>query len=213
MIDPSNSSFSYILTSAHLDLKLCFALDPVKIYKANGSTGPKLDEWRDCVDIAVKIGFGLERNKDVIEVDSQGIVQKSLVETITVKNITNQCSVYDALPKIVHTYPIRAHQSSDRIESALTTLYLKLADTAIEGIYEALRESMIDPFHLKGRVEQKYDLKLILSQSTPHADSINALKGLCNQLNILQIKIHTSPLFIEEQECAIIGGLGIDPLL
>ena len=203
VIDPSNSSFSYILTTTHPDLKLCFSIDPIKIYKANGPTGPGLDQWRECVDAAVKIGFGLAYHKDKILVDAQGIAAESLMQSVSVQEVSNNCKSDSlCLPKVVQELPARSLQSSDKTEAGLAVIYFKQSYKLIALINNIMSTSGINPMHLVSLTNQKYDPKNILTKQVPHVQCVSELKALCTKLTDLKRAMEQNPGFIYEQECA-----------
>ncbi|MES2215335.1 MAG: hypothetical protein V4485_04920 [Pseudomonadota bacterium] len=214
VIDPSNSSFSYVLAAAHPGLKLCFALDPIQIYKSEGATGSSQHQWRDCTDVAVKLCFAFERYQDTIQTDANGIVVKSLVDCMSVKDLTNQYSVYDSLPKVVSAYPTRAHQSSDIVCAAKTTFSLKLVDHLTDAIFDILAQSKVDPFHIKAKIQAKYGLGSILAVPMTNDACMQMLARSGQELTQLKHRIEVDPIrFIEAQELALIGEGTVDALL
>lgn len=158
VIDPSNSTFSYILTAAP-DAVLCFAPDPVRIYKAAGTTGPT--SWRDCVDIAVKLGFAFSKNKETIPLSEVNLANGAKVlvidpkfaeSSLSVKDITNHPGTY--LPKIVSELPVRSSQSSDIIQAKFVKFLLQKFKSVFEKTLTHFATDGPEHYHVKGRVMQ-----------------------------------------------------------
>jgi hypothetical protein len=110
IIDPSNSSFSkHLSTNTKLisdELEILTLQKELRIYEQDKQvgTGPSASQYRDCIDIAVKIAFGLNK---IQELDINKIEQ-----TITVQEVTNQKEINEniVLAKEVIT---RIRQASD----------------------------------------------------------------------------------------------------
>jgi len=120
VIDPSNFSFSSHLsnlngTIQHKKLGEIITLHKVlQIYKANDprNTGSEPEQYRDCTDIAVKIAFGLNQNKNlIINVDN-------IKEIDGIKFISNNDAINDSIPVDIQTkhfvnFPLRIQQKSN----------------------------------------------------------------------------------------------------
>lgn len=110
IIDPSNSSFSkHLSTNTKLisdELEILTLQKELRIYEQDKQvgTGPSASQYRDCIDIAVKLAFGLNK---IQELDINKIEQ-----TITVQEVTNQKEINEniVLAKEVIT---RIRQGSD----------------------------------------------------------------------------------------------------
>lgn len=157
VLDPNNPSFSYILYSIGSSLKREILVCPnekLKIYQRNGESGSNASEWRDCIDISVKLAFNLENNKIFLETAKDGkfryINYESLKNCISVKDITNQAGVYDKLPKVVEKEPTREKQSSDVKVQSHTTFQLKLLDLKI---IKNIASSELDPYNYRDIVD------------------------------------------------------------
>ncbi len=97
IIDPSNSTFSrHIALSSNNELidstvRIIAPEKEIKIYSpANkDKIGPSPDQYRDCIDIAVKLAFGLNKYTDSIN-------PVKLVELLVIQEITNQKSLNES---------------------------------------------------------------------------------------------------------------------
>ena len=133
VIDPSNSDYSRILMGADDDIRVC--TKQLQIYKREGDSGPQFNQWRDCIDIAVKLALNIECNKlfvnikvDEIQPSSANcgtINYKSLLGCFPVKEITNQAIVYEKLPVLLEKIPSRLKQSTDVKDVKKVSAYLK----------------------------------------------------------------------------------------
>lgn len=213
VIDPSNSAFSYVLAAAHSCIRLCFAPEPIQIHKSIDKPGP--DGWRDCVDIAVKLAFCFEKNKDVIIVENGMIAQKSLESAPSVKDVTNQQKLDKHFLKAFEPYPFRACGSSDIVQIGTTKFLLHKAVALLLKIKEKTEETTTQGFyHLKARIDQKYDLKKPVSiQDKDHSKCITELSKICQALEDITQEM-SNPKFLEVQELSLIGdNAGLHHLL
>jgi len=164
VIDPSNTIFSYPLAGAHEDIRLCFS-NKLQIYKAAGKTGANSDEWRDCIDIAVKLAFSINNNEKLglenrlvsTELEDNkkplgfGYIDlESIKNSASVKEITNQNSLYKKLPEMVEKYVTRIKQSSDTVYVKKITTWLKSIDNALSKVYQKLDE--LDLYNSKAKI-------------------------------------------------------------
>lgn len=211
VIDPSNANFSHILAGAHKDIVVCFSSKPLQIYKPSGKTGFSLNEYRDCIDIAVKLAFSLQINKDNIQINTiknkgeyaEIIDFYSLKESSSLKDITNQRELYPTLPKILETVPVRAKQSSDIGESKFTTLFLKKLNKSMLEIDEKLENSGIDPYHLKSHYQNQNLSNLKFENE--HRDYIGNMKKYISVLDKEINYMGANNSYIQEQEESLIG--------
>lgn len=102
IIDPSNSDFSKhvmfnsdIIFMEHAKIMPIEILTPpntLKIYvpPAKVLTGPNPDQPRDCVDIAVKIAFGLNKHQGLVDI-------RYLFSVTEIQEVTNQKEVNESL--------------------------------------------------------------------------------------------------------------------
>lgn len=99
IIDPSNSTFSKHLSENSLrlfgpvnpDIKIKTLPPELKIYSPPKAapTGPEPYKYRDCIDIAVKIAFGLN-HENILDV-------KNITSSKAISNITNQKDIVENL--------------------------------------------------------------------------------------------------------------------
>jgi len=162
VIDPSNATFSYALAGAHEDIRLCFS-NKLQIYKPEGITGSKQNQFRDCIDIAVKLAFNLILNSklgfdDIVVKELGGNIGyidfQSIKENTSIKEITNQKVMYSKLPKAVESYPMRVKQSSEVKQEKQVTTLLKYIDNAFSKVSQKIEE--LDLYHAKVKIGQKY---------------------------------------------------------
>jgi hypothetical protein len=162
VIDPSNATFSYPLAGTHEDIRLCVS-NKLQIYKPQATPGPNPDQYRDCIDIAVKLAFNLMVNSkldfDNIVVkelgDNTGYIDfQSIKDNPSIKEITNQKVMYSKLPKAVESYPMRAKQSSEVKQEKQVTTLLKYIDNAFSKVSQKIEE--LDLYHAKVKIGQKY---------------------------------------------------------
>ncbi len=158
VIDPSNASFSHILAGASDDIRLCFNKKFQVYSKPQGAvTGPNTNEWRDCIDVAVKLAFNIEMNtklrmyqiavKEDTTTNNGEIDFVSLRDSVPVREVTNQQDMYAKLPGELSRYPTRLKQSSDvKIEKSVTACL-----TASSQVFKASTEklSVLGLYHLQ----------------------------------------------------------------
>ena len=109
VIDPNNPQFSGHLANFSKQIEATYTPnDKYKIYSRpeKTKTGYDKNEWRDCIDVAVKLAFGLNNDpnvyKSINEVMSSG----------SIKLITNN-SVIDKFFPDIKNVSFRSKQSSD----------------------------------------------------------------------------------------------------
>jgi hypothetical protein len=175
VIDPSNNCFSHILAGANDSIRLCFN-KKFQIYKPFGTTGPNSDQWRDCIDIAVKLAFNLEVNAKLFstmrigvqELDVDGnigeISPDSLSTSFAVREITNSKAMNDKLPKLVESCPVRAKQSSNVMEEKHTTSVLTSMNYAVEKLESMVQSMGLSHIQLKHYADMQ---RLLRDQPNP----------------------------------------------
>lgn len=114
IIDPSNSKYSWHLANQEMQ-KIISASHPVQalvpfakqlqIYKADGATGPAADQYRDCIDIAIKLAFGFN-------VSAEPLLISKLKEHPVILAVTNSDDI-DKYFDVIKFHPIRVKQASD----------------------------------------------------------------------------------------------------
>lgn len=214
LIDPSNTTFSYILAGAHPSIVLCIN-EQMQIYKplSSDKTGAHPYQWRDCVDIAVKLAFSLNSNNDTIEINSikhqQNSVEvidfASLQNTHSIKDITNQKSLYASLPSDTKEYPIRSKQSSDIKESATTTLLLKSISNKFLQIEEKLTN--IDPHRLIAKYTELREKTFADNSKETHKEFIKQLYECNDYFKCELTNILSNQDYAESKELALIGSI------
>jgi hypothetical protein len=117
VIDPSNSAYSAHLAGlerivSHEGLATIIAFTSKKflqIYKPgdSNSIGSGHDQYRDCIDIAVKLAFGLHGYSHELKINSI----KQLIDLPIVKQLSNQRQIDEYI--IDETLPVRIKQTSD----------------------------------------------------------------------------------------------------
>lgn len=179
IIDPSNATFSNILACVK-DVVVCFDKE-FQIYKPqDDNIGPDQKQWRDCIDIAVKIAFNLNRYTPTIDIQQQdkenfyfleraALQKHDFVETLTNNNAMNQ-----SLPSEIKAYVFRAQQSSNILEQKLSAVWLK--------IMHAVHKNVIDKItFLKFRTEDPLDTMIenfFAKDFDSHRHAISELKNL-----------------------------------
>lgn len=185
VVDPSNAEFSTILVGAHENIRVCFN-KKIQLYKPNGETGNTPDKWRDCIDIAAKLAFNLNKNSQNIELetikDFEYINSNSLKDNISIQEITNNSDIYRKIPDEVKYYSFRVKQSSNLIEQKKTTEALKtfshlskkvtklIDEIGLNYISEALQQKKEDIFK-QNYLPENYD------------EAINNLQSNCSELS------------------------------
>jgi hypothetical protein len=117
VIDPSNSAYSAHLAGlerviSHEGLAKIIAFTSKKllqIYKPvdSDNIGPGHDQYRDCIDISVKLAFGLNGCSHELKISDI----RQLMELPNIKQISNQLKVDKFI--IEENLPIRIKQTSD----------------------------------------------------------------------------------------------------
>lgn len=114
--------------------------------------GSKPDQWRDCIDISVKLTFTLQLNahhpkwipftlehedstKNIADIQFD-----SLKKSWTIKEITNQNEIYRHLPNFVSRAPFRLKQISDTKLAKKEATLLKFAGIAFDEADEKLKK-------------------------------------------------------------------------
>jgi len=134
VIDPSNSSFSKFLIAVDPDIRAVYVpQEASKIYQKGPfsppnqstaiipSTGPEQYQWRDCIDLAVKLAFGFNFDGGKIDIKALQVngnnhvdyIEQTTMETaFIVKSLSNQSQI-SGVSKLLQDNPLRVKQSSD----------------------------------------------------------------------------------------------------
>jgi hypothetical protein len=111
------------------DIRVCFN-KKFQVYKANGDIGNNPSDWRDCVDISVKLAFNLSENDQEILFETIGDIKNisftSLKDNISIQEITNTPDMYRNFPDEVKYNSFRVKQSSNIAEQKKITETLKV---------------------------------------------------------------------------------------
>ena len=215
VIDPSNPTFSTVLIGADEQVRVCFE-PKLKIYKPSGDTGYDTNKWRDCIDVAVKLAFSINKDLPKIglqtaknaEITIETINYQSMKEMNSVKDITNQKESYQSLPKLVEANCIRAKQSSDIRESKLVTFFLKKMNNLSLDMKEKLESTKLDPYNLLAKFTLIHESKIV-NYKQSHKEYITNIEDYLGSLNSWINKIDNSS--IEQLELlAITGDLSND---
>lgn len=153
VLDPSNSQFSEVVCRETGALGL---EKPYQCYKraAGSRTGRGSGDYRDCVDIAVKIAFNFLRHDTSASFERKPAVALSDLRCLAL--VTNQASVDLLLPKQVANQPWRAGQSSDleashAIRGCVRACFAAI--TASRGSGLDVNESLRELFELLGSTQ------------------------------------------------------------
>jgi hypothetical protein len=99
----------------------------MKIYEPvdKNKVGPNPDQYRDCIDIAVKLAFGLNKLKDVINV-------KTITSLDIIKEVTNNPDIMSQIPYLENGTLRIKQASNDDIRKAFDKI-LKNIDSRLDS--------------------------------------------------------------------------------
>ena len=138
MIDPSNSDYSKHLAANSLILGLDDILIEIiapskqlKIYASpdKNRVGANPDQYRDCIDIAVKLAFGLRKLEALISIND-------IISLGSIREITNQQDVNDSLFFSSEEAIARISQASNDHIRAKTNKLLEALDKQMASILD-----------------------------------------------------------------------------
>lgn len=112
VIDPSNSRFSVHLNQKGLNAN--FKLSQIYTPNKDVGTGYDTNMFRDCIDVAVKIAFGL-KGKNIGQTVSGEQFYESIAVLKVTEEITNNQDINTNLLELDKAEPVRARQASDNI--------------------------------------------------------------------------------------------------
>lgn len=133
VIDPSNSTFSSHLACKINNnligdsIKIITSEKELKIYSpaSKDNIGPNPNQYRDCIDIAVKLAFGLNQI-DTIDI-------KDLTNLESIQEITNNTHIDKYIPSLPDEFSLRIKQASEtKIVKHISSL-LKYIDKQLKS--------------------------------------------------------------------------------
>lgn len=202
VIDPSNSSFSkHLSTNTKMlisdDIQILVPQKEVRIYEQDKKigTGSEPYKYRDCIDIAVKIAFGLSKIEKVDQ-DKIGFLE-------VIQEVTNQEDVNKNLF-------FSKQDSIARIRQASNDEVRKLSEKILNNIDKQIKSAHLHNF---SKLEQQIltDIIEVLKKSyTPEQYSLclNDLFNFCHaSKELLQTSIHEIETSIQGDINHYIEGL------
>lgn len=185
VIDPSNAEFSTILVGANENIKVCFS-KKIQLYKSSGEIGNAPDKWRDCIDIAVKLAFNLNKNDQIIELETvkefECINSDSLKKNVSIQEITNNPEIYKKIPDEVKYYSFRVKQSSNLAEQKKTTEALKVFSHLSKKVTKLIEEVGFN-YNNKELEQKKEDMFKENYQPEKYYKAIDDLYNNCIELS------------------------------
>ena len=191
VIDPSNFLFSSHLsnlngtTKHELLNKITTIHKTLQIYKPiSDYTGPNPDQYRDCIDIAVKIAFGLDREKD------QAISLDNMKDSQTVKIISNNQTINKSMPDDMHTKqfvkaPLRIQQKSN---INIGESFFKFSKIIKENLTNLLKKEYFEDVYIKELLDS--DKKVSTETlSILHSIGKDTFDQIHKELEALEIQI------------------------
>lgn len=162
LVDPSNPGFSVLLKGFMKDLVVCTDTNKT-IYTPKHTTGPQKDQYRDCIDVAVKLAFAIN-NSDKELLLSEGRIDSSKIGlNHPIESITNCTKVSPLFPAEVEKNVFRIKQSSSITESKKASLLLKIFERANrffdEEEYNVQTKKTEGPKYNKLNLEYKQNIK------------------------------------------------------
>jgi len=194
VIDPNNPQFSsHIANLSNLSPRIQVDYsDKAKIYqppekaREQNLVGPGINQWRDCVDIAVKIAFGLNKSSELSDL-------KAIMSSEAVRNIANSYKINDSIPDQIQEksfvkIPLRIQQNSN----------LKVNEDFYK-FSKTIKQNLVD---IKNKIdlEDKYINALYNSSSgNSHVDTLKDLYSISeNTFKQIHAELH-------EQQLEILG--------
>jgi hypothetical protein len=181
IIDPSNSEFSQHL-NCNINISRIFNDDTqflipskqIKIYSPadKDNVGPNPNQYRDCIDIAVKIAFCLNRLEDVIDINNI----ESLNDII---ELSNNISINSSL-SIINNLSFRIRQASKEEVKKLSNEKLNILSKQLKSIGD-YPENKISNF------SDFLQIKSMNKLSQLNVQDHENYEGILEQLTILKI--------------------------
>ena len=184
VIDPSNTEFSTILVGAHEKIKVCFN-KKIQLYKPDGDIGSTPEKWRDCIDIAVKLAFNLEKNSQKIELERiegfEYINSNSLKDNFSIQEVTNNPDIYRKIPYEIKHCSFRVKQSSNIIEQKKITEVLKTFGYLSTKVTKLIDEIGLN--YMDKKIQQEKEKIFNKSYSPAEYElCIGSLQNYCTEL-------------------------------
>ena len=111
VVDPSKVSHSSHTSGSGIHDRDFSIMIPSKMHDIyigqKGKIGPKSDQFRDCIDIAVKLAFGFEA------MQGNSVDPQSLGSHEVVRMVSNNTTLDDQAIELIKTSPVRLKQQSD----------------------------------------------------------------------------------------------------
>ena len=214
VIDPSNATFSHVLAEANDHIRLCFNKKFQLYTKDNsGSSGNQINQWRDCVDVAVKLAFQLDFINKTLgeqlkldEIDSSHNLYKinydALKNSHSIKAVTNQQNILKMLPEEAENIPLRQNQSSDTKIARKTTEFLK----GIKLIHEELLDKLTKQDCALAHAKQKQSFVKILNDISG-CNSVDEVKNQFDNFSQAIQPIGETTVALVEMENAAIDAI------
>ena len=157
VIDPSNFVYSSHLSNLNGILQESSGFEiktlhkSIQIYNATDAVGPHANQYRDCIDLSVKLAFGM--NKALYDINLKDIAKYDVV-----KAISNQDKINDA---VIKDYPFRIKQTSDiqvlkafyAVEQQINHTVQVLSAAAIHNPKQQQRDLLTEQYN---SLRQKY---------------------------------------------------------
>ena len=191
VIDPSNPQFSSHIANFHQCIEVDYS-DKMKIYQPpekaseKGFIGPNTNQWRDCIDIAVKIAFGLNNTLGFNNL-------KETLSSDAILSITNSYKINDSIPDQIQEksfvkIPLRIQQKSN----------LKIGNDFYK-FSKVVKQNLVD-INDKNSLEKGYVETLYKSDGNA---CINTLKILFDISKDTFVQIHKE---LEQKEIETLGN-------
>ncbi len=176
IVDPSNSNYSKHLEYnseiifGNTQAKFIAPTKEVIIYKGvKENTGPGKDQYRDCIDIAVKLTFGFNKAQSILDI-------KNLGSNNTVQKISNDPDIDSLIPRAKIPFKIK-QASTDIIMDILKEMLFKI-ETNLNMLEKLpFTEDIARKFR-----QQKNDILENSIEHNKYNDKVKELLGLSNNV-------------------------------
>ena len=140
--------------------------EKVKIYKPDDNTniGCNPNQWRDCIDIAVKLAFALNKSNvkkpALSDEDDNAIINKFMKECDAIKLITNQKNIDNQLPDQIEQNVFRLKQSSNTEYSEKITKIFSFLQKQLQSINSYTNQQEPVREKLEKTIREEYNDRL-----------------------------------------------------